>query len=117
MLKLKKIISALVVSVLLFTGTVGIIPSEMSAATVITAYIEGTNVRVRNTPSTASSSSIIEMISNTSATVLESVKNSEGQWYKITYHNGTKQITGYIFYDPSYIRIVEYNPDADLTSR
>ncbi len=114
MLKLKKIISALVVSVLLFTGTVGIIPSEMSAATVITAYIEGTNVRVRNTPSTASSSSIIEMISNTSATVLESVKNSEGQWYKITYHNGTKQITGYIFYDPSYIRIVEYNPDADF---
>ena len=114
MLKLKKIISALVVSVLLFTGTVGIIPSEMSAATVITAYIEGTNVRVRNTPSTASSSSIIEMISNTSATVLESLKNSEGQWYKITYHNGTKQITGYIFYDPSYIRIVEYNPDASF---
>lgn len=113
----KKILSVFIVSVLIVTSFTGVFTLQTSASTIITAYIEGTDVRVRSTPSTASSSSIIEKISNTSATVLESVKNSEGLWYKITYHNGTNQITGYIFYDSSYIRIVEYNPDASFEEK
>ncbi len=112
MYKLKKILSVFVISVLILTATVGTVPINMSAETITTAYIEGTDVRVRSTPSTASASSIIEEISNTSATVLSSVTNAEGTWYQITYHNGTRQVTGYIFYDSSYIRIVKYNPDA-----
>ena len=112
MYKFKKILSLLIISVIWLTATVGTVPFDISAETITTAYIEGTDVRVRNTPSTASSSSIIEKISNTSATVLSSVKNAEGTWYQITYYNGTTQITGYIFYDSSYIRIVKYNPDA-----
>lgn len=117
MLYFKKILSVFIVSVLIVTSFTGVFTLQTSASTIITAYIEGTDVRVRSTPSTASSSSIIEKISNTSATVLESVKNSEGLWYKITYHNGRKQITGYIFYDSSYIRIVEYNPDASFEEK
>lgn len=111
---IKKILSVLIITVLIVTGTVNSSLLNVGAEEIITAYIEGSNVRVRNTPSTASSSSIIEMISNTSATVLDSVENSEGLWYKITYHNGTKQITGYIFYNSDYIRIVKYNPDASF---
>lgn len=114
MQRIKKVISVFIITVLIVTGAYNSGVFNVNAEKIVTAYIEGSDVRVRNTPSTASSSSIIEKISNTSAQVLDSVKNSEGLWYKITYHNGTKQITGYIFYDASYVKIVEYNPDASF---
>ncbi len=112
MSKLKKLFSVFIMTVLILTGTIGLVPVHTSAEKVITAYIDGTNVNVRATAS--KSGTKVGSLSNTSATVLGSVKNSEGTWYNITYNNGTKQITGYIFYDSSYIRIVEYNPDASF---
>ena len=117
MQRINKLLSVLIITVLIITGTYNSGVVSVQAEKIITAYIEGSDVRVRSTPSTASSSSIIEKISNTSATVLESVKNDEGLWYKIIYNNGTKQITGYIFYNEEYIRIVEYNPDANFEEK
>ncbi len=112
-----KSISLFMAVVLLFVS----VPSELflSAETVITAYIEATDVRVRETPSTANNDNIIEKISNTSAAVLEEKKISSSEiWYKITYTNSSgKKITGYIKYDPEYIRIVEYNPDASFEEK
>lgn len=115
MFKFKKLLSVLIIAVLIFTSTVGIIPINTSAETIITAYIEGSNVNVRVSPSTKAQ--VIEQVSNTSATVVGSVKQSDGTWYNITYHNGKKQITGYIFYNSNYIRIVEYNPDASFDEK
>ncbi len=114
MIKLKKILSVFIISVLVVTGTVGIVPinSYAEGETVIYAYIEGTDVNVRVSPSKSSAS--IDKLSHTSATVLNSVKNSEGTWYNITYNNGDKQVSGYILYNSEYIRIVEYNPDASF---
>ncbi len=112
-----KSISLFMAVILLFVS----VPTELylSAETVITAYIEGTDVRVRETPSAANNNNIIEKISNTSATVLEEKKISSSEiWYKITYTNVSgKKITGYVFYDPDYIRIVEYNPDASFEEK
>lgn len=91
------------------------VPMNTYADTVTVAYIEGDNVNVRASASTKAS--IIDQLSYTSATVLSSVKNAEGTWYNITYNNGTKQITGYVFYNSEYIRIVEYKPDASFDEK
>lgn len=84
------------------------------AAPITTAYIEGTDVRVRKGPST--NHTIIEQISYRNATVLSEVKEGDYTWYQITYHNGTEQITGYIR-NAEYIRIVTYNPDATFEEK
>ena len=83
MIKLKKILSVFIISVLVVTGTVGIVPinSYAEGETVTYAYIEGTDVNVRVSPSKSSAS--IDKLSHTSATVLKSVKNSEGTWYNL----------------------------------
>lgn len=109
----KKSLSFILCLVLLFTAVFS--NFCVSAAEITTAFIEGTGVRVRTGPST--SHSIIEQISNTNATVVGSEQVGEDLWYQITYHNGTEQITGYIYYDSSYIRIVTYNPDADFETK
>lgn len=109
-----KILSVFVVSILIFTGCFGSLDFNARAETIVTAFIEGTNVNVRSSPSTASNVTIYEKISNTSVTVLEQRSDN---WLKVTYHNGTKQITGYIFYDPEYIRIVTYNTDASFEQK
>lgn len=111
--RFKKLISLCLVLVIFISSVLGTVSINASAETIITAYIEGDNVNVRVGPSTADT--IIEKISYTSVTVTEKVNNDT--WLKITYHNGTKQITGYIFYDSSYIRLVEYNPDADFETK
>lgn len=87
----------------------------VSSATVTTAYIEGDNVNVRTGPATTYP--VIEKLSHTSVTVVSSVQTGDNIWYQVTYHNGTQQITGYIFYDASYIRIVTYNPDGDFETK
>lgn len=122
---LKKIISSLLVIVICCITFSSVCFSEVSAAPVTTAYIEGTGVRVRVEPHT--NSTIIEQVSNKSATVLASVTENlidpvtnepvEYTWYQITYFNGTEQITGYVRYDPSYIRIVTYDPDAGFEEK
>ena len=114
---LRKIFSLCLVLVLIFTTAFCCLGINTLAEPVTTAYIEGTNVNVRISPSTARDSTIIEKIGNRTATVLETVTNESGTWYKITYHNGTTQITGYIFYDASYIRVVTYNPDSDFETK
>lgn len=88
----------------------------VSAEVVTTAYIDGTNVNVRTEASTKST--IIEKASNRTAKVLGQTTDASGYiWYRITYHNGSQQITGFIRYDNSYIRIVEYDPGADFESK
>ncbi|MBQ6825068.1 MAG: SH3 domain-containing protein [Clostridia bacterium] len=109
-----KILSVLIISILIFTGSFGSVSFNANAETIVTAFIEGTNVNVRSEPSTASNVTIYEKLSNTSVTVLE--QRSDG-WLKVTYHNGTKQVTGYIKNDPSYIRIVTYNTDATFEQK
>ncbi|MBR7132821.1 MAG: SH3 domain-containing protein [Clostridia bacterium] len=112
----KKSVSLIVMAVMLFTTAVNTCLLHSYAATVTTAYIEGTNINVRTGPSTTST--IIEKLSNTSVTVIGTEKIDENNiWYKVTYHNGTEQITGYIFYDKSYIRIVTYNPDTSFEEK
>lgn len=118
MITYKKIVSLLIIpAVILCTifESVHITNINVSAEVITTAYIDGTNVRVRTGPST--DHPIIERASNRTARVLGQTTGGGYTWYNITYHNGTEQITGYIAYDPSYIRIVEYNPDADFESQ
>jgi len=110
----KKSLSVFLAVVLLLTSALYSC-NFTSAATVTTAYIEGDNVNVRTGPATTFP--VIEKLSYTSATVLSSVQTGDSIWYQITYHNGTQQVTGYIFYDPSYIRIVTYNPDGDFETK
>lgn len=88
----------------------------VSAATVTTAYITGTNVNVREGPSL--SHDAIDTVSNITATVLGSANEGEYIWYKITYtSDNSKQVTGYVRYNPDYIRIVTYDPDADVSTQ
>lgn len=111
--KLKKSFSLCLVLLITLTSIFSGVNLNVSASTVTTAYIEGSNINVRVAPS--KTDTIIEKISYTTATVLETV--NDGTWLKITYHNGIEQITGYIFYDSSYIRVVTYNPDADFETK
>lgn len=112
----KKISSVILVFILLFINLFGNFTLNTSAAAVTTLYIEGSNVRVRTQPN-LTTSEIIEEVSHTSATVLETVKSGNDTWYKITYYNGSKQITGYVKYDSKYIRVVTFNPDASFEEK
>ncbi len=111
----KRFLSFILIFSILLTTAISQNLFSVNAVSITTAYIEGGGVRVRSTPSL--SGSIIEQISYTSATVVTSVDNSEGKWYQITYNNGSNTITGYIFYDSSYIRIVTYNPDSSFEEK
>ena len=118
MITYKKIVSLLIIpAVILCTifESVHITSIKVSAEVITTAYIDGNNVNIRTGPST--SHPIIEKASNRTARVLGKTTGGGYVWYNITYHNGTEQITGYIAYDASYIRIVEYNPDANFESQ
>ena len=108
----------LLVFVLLITVFNSVTVLKPEAAVITTAYIEGTDVRVRETPSSKNDNNILDRISNTTATVLEKKTVSKTEiWYKISYvKNGDKK-TGYIFYDDDYIRIVTYNSDADFETK
>jgi len=112
---IKRFLSFLLIISILVTSVLSNLTFTATADSLTTAYIEGVGVRVRTAPSI--NSSIIEQVSNISATVLDKEENSEGTWYKITYHNGSEQIIGYIFFDSSYIRIVTYNPDASFEQK
>ena len=91
---------------------------KAQAASITTAYINGSDVRVRETPSAANNNNIIEKISYTSATVLEKKEISAGEiWYKISYKSSGAQKSGWIFYNSEYIQIVTYNPDASFEEK
>lgn len=107
----KKAISILIVFVILLSTSLNAFIFNVSAATITTIYIEGSDVRIRSSAST--SSSIVKQVSFTRATVLETLNKSDGTWYKVTYHNGTEQITGYVK-KMSYTRLATYNPDASF---
>lgn len=119
MLKLKKLLSVLIITVLIVTGTVGIVPIHSYAVedTITYAYIDGTNINVRASASKSAKS--ITQLSHTSTTVLSSVKNAEGTWYQISFTDSesNKVLSGYILYNSEYIRIVEYNPDAGFDEK
>ena len=106
-----RIISLLLVMILIIASFINNIVFTSNAAPIITAYIEGSDVNVRKEASTKAQ--IIEQISYRNATVLGEVKEGQYIWYKITYHNGTTQITGYVR-SADYIRIVSYDPDASF---
>ncbi len=113
----RKIVSLILTFTIVFV-TIGF-SFNISATTVTTMYIDGTDVGVRTGAGTEYER--IEKISNRTATVLNPTptrdKKNEYDWYNVTYHNGTKQITGWIAYDASYIRIVTYDPDASFEEK
>ena len=119
MYKFKKILSLLLVSIIFFASFHHNTFIVTKAEEIVYAYVTGTNVRVRKTPAILSNN-IIEQISTREVTYLEKTitTNSSGEketWYKITYHNGTKQITGYVYGD--YLKITTYNPDAGFEEK
>lgn len=117
--KLCSLLLACLMAVSVFTYPLSFIAY---AETVTTLYIDGTGVRVRSAPNT-SSSKIITTVSNRSATVLETVKetasSTEYTWYKITFTTASETITGYVRFDSSYMRVVttEYNEDATFEEK
>jgi len=111
----RKLLSLIIVLALVFSVADSNFFNRVSAATITTAYITGTNVNVREGPSL--SHNAIDTVSNITATVLGSANEGDYIWYKITYTSGGKQITGYVRYDEKYIRIVTYDPDADVSAQ
>lgn len=111
----KKALSLLIVLTILITSIFNVFTFNISAAVITTVYINGSGVRVRTAPS-LENSSIIEQISYTSATVLETLNRNGEIWYKITYHNGSQQIEGYIKH-MNYTTISTYNPDASFEEK
>lgn len=116
MSKISKYLSVFMTLVLLFITVFCNLVITTSAATITTAYIDGSNVRIRSTPTTKVSN-IIEKVSGITANVLERVDNSEGTWYKVQYNKDGTSKSGYVFYNSDYIRIVTYNPDADFETQ
>ncbi len=107
---------SVIMAVILFFTAIPMASYKTYAASITTAYIEGDNVNVRKSPST--DSKVLDQLSHTSATVLDKTEVGDDVWYKITYTaSDGEKITGYIFYNPSYIRIVTYNPDADFEDK
>jgi len=119
MYKVRKILSLLVVFAILFSNVFNNFSLPVTAKEITIAHITGEGVRVRKTPEIASDN-IIEQVNSRQVTYLEKkiTTNSDGKketWYKITYHNGTKQITGYVYGD--YLKVTTYNPDADFEDK
>ena len=118
----KKSISFLLIFCILFSAVIIKFSTDVSAATITTMYIEGTDVCVRTGPGTTFS--LIEKVDNRSATVLSQVEGNKvvnGQvvpciWYEVTYFNGSSVVTGYVA-SADYIRIVTYDPDADFEDK
>lgn len=104
-----KSISLMLTFVMIVT-TIFAVPFVTKADIVTTVYINGDNVRVRETPTT-SGDNIIEKIEYTSATLIEKQTVSGDIWLKISYVKDGKTKTGYIYYDESYIELREYDPD------
>ena len=75
------------------------------------AYIQTNGVNVRQGASTSYNS--IEKISYRQVTVIATV----GDWLQIKYKNDSKEITGYIFNDSSYVYITDSDPDLDFNSQ
>ncbi len=111
----RKLLSLIIVLALVFSVADSNFFDRVSAATITTAYITGTNVNVREGPSL--SHNAIDTVSNITATVLGSANEGNYIWYKITYTSGGRQITGYVRYNEDYIRIVTYDPDADVSAQ
>lgn len=111
----KKLLSFTLIFSLIFTLFAVNVSYSFGAETITTAYIEGSNVNVRSGPST--SHSIIDSLSNTTATVLGSSGSGSNLWYKISYLKSGTTKQGYIKYDASYIRIVSYDPDASFETK
>lgn len=111
---LKKLLSLIIVFVLIFSAVDSEVLHKASAATVTTAYITGTNVNVREGPST--NHTVLDTVSHITATVLGMTNNGEKIWYKITYiGDNSKQITGYVIQD--YVDIFTYDPDAEASAQ
>ncbi len=110
----KKLLSVILVLSLILISAFSSFTFSINASEETKARITGSDVRVRTGPSTENTS-IIEKISYTVVTVLEKLGSGDDVWYKITYHNGTEQITGYVFGE--YVEIITYNPDADFETK
>ena len=111
----KKLFCFILVFALILCSAYADLDKFVSAKVITTAFIEGDDINVRKGPST--SKDIIDTISFTSVAVIGTSTKGEDIWYEITYNDGNKDITGYIFYDPDYIRIVSYDPDADVSEQ
>ncbi len=113
--KYLKLLSFVLVFLFVFSSAIVDSDKKISAAVITTAYIDGEGVNVRKGPST--SKAIIDTVSYTSATVISTSTKGEEIWYEISYNNGEEDINGYIYYDPEYIRIVSFDPDAEVSEQ
>ena len=107
----KRILAFLLCFVLLF-GAVSV-SFVTSAAESTLALICDENVNVRKGAST--SYDVIETASYRIADVLDKVTSGSDVWYKLKYNNGTKDITGYVFY--KYVKVVSYTKDASFETK
>ena len=118
MSRIVKFESIFLAAILLVLSVISVPFLDTQAAVTATVYIEGTNIRVRSTPSSANNNNVEDRLSYTSATLLEEVKVSASEiWLKISYIKDNVAKQGYIYYDSSYISIVYYNPDADFETK
>lgn len=115
---LKKLCSLLLACLIIVSAYTYPLSLVTSAETVTILYIDGTGVRVRSEPNT-STSEILTTVSNKTATVLETVKettaDTEYTWYKISIESNSQTVTGYVRYDSSYMRVVTSEYDEDAT--
>lgn len=111
MTHIKKTLSFLLVISILISAIFVQFSFNVSAAEVITAYINGDNVNVRKGPSTSNGK--VDVISYRQVTVLA----IEGQWLKVKYMNMGEEKTGYVYNDSSYVYIDKNNPDLDFSSQ
>ena len=116
---LNKGISVFLAVVLLLLAFPLVTTSKVDAATITTLYIQGDNVRIRETPSSKNNDNILDKVSYITATVIEKKVISQSEiWYKISYTNSSgKKITGYVFYDSDYISISTYDPDEKFEDK
>ena len=114
MFLIRRLISIILIFSIFVVSSFCVLSFSANAENELKGRITGSDVRVRTGPSTTNTT-IIEKLSYTVVTVLEKVNSNNEIWYKVTYHNGTEQITGYV--SGQYVEIITYNPDADFETK
>lgn len=112
-----KRLTAVVLSLMiLMSALCSVLTFNASAETITYVDIQANYVRIRTTPSTADLSNVIEQVSYKLTTLVESTYVDGYTWYKVTYHNGTQQITGYVRHaDYTVLKTVTFSEDFEET--
>lgn len=112
MSRFKKIISVVLSFSILLSVAAIKFSLNVAAATVKVAMVYATAVSVRETPSTNGKK--LDSISSREVTV---IGDSSAEWLNVTYIKDGKQYTGYIFNNPDWVYITEYNYDDSFENQ